>query len=206
MSKKEYTLAELVERSVAYFASNPDVAHLLAVTSTGKFYRPEFESYAQHAASLRDGEVISIDRELTLLPEGMSYAEAFGEDGLVVPVETPAPSALAEAVAGAVRLSIPEPAAPASKPQTVNIVIDTRPTKDAVDAAVARALAKVVNPESAPAAPAKRAYKPRAPKPAAEAAPESAPAAPTTRKPRAPKPAAAQATATKKKAPTKTTK
>ena len=190
MNKKTYTLAELVERSEPYFASNPTVPYLLATTHKGKFYLPEFESYAQHAVDkAREGEVLVIDRELLLKPVGMSYADAFAEAGLVVPVATPAaPSALAEAVASATHFTFPEPAAPAAEPAVTKVVVGNT----VLDAKAAEV-------------PAKRTYKPRAPKPAAELATESAPAAPKVRKPRAAKPDAT-ATATKTKATTKKTK
>lgn len=180
MNKKTYTLAELVERSVPYFASNPDTPYLLATTHKGKFYLPDFESYAQHAvAKDREGEVLVIDRELILRPVGMSFEDALAEAGLVmVPVNNPdhpfvngillpadkvLPATLGELVATATHFTFPEPAAPVSKPEGVNITLDTRPLKAIVDAAVKRVT------EATAEAPAKRKYSPRAAKPAATA-------------------------------------
>ncbi|GAA4354142.1 hypothetical protein GCM10023185_15520 [Hymenobacter saemangeumensis] len=197
MNKPKYTLAELVKRSVPYFASNPDVGALVATTHDGKFYRPEFESYAEHSAAKAGSEKMVIHREALLVPACLSIEDAMAEAGLVIAPVKPAasllPESLGELVANATHLPdfLKEPSKPAAEPKTVNITLDTRPITAAVDAAVKKVM------QAASSAPAVR----RGRKPTAEV-PVSAPAAPT-RKPRETKPAAAKATATSKKTPTK---
>lgn len=110
--KKKYTLAELVERSVPYFASNEDVSALLATTD-GKFYRPEFESYAKDAAEKTESEVVVVYREALLVPAESCFGEPLTEAGTLADVvansATHLPGFFAEAPA-----TPAEPAAPAT--------------------------------------------------------------------------------------------
>lgn len=185
VNSKQYTLAELAEKSVPYFASNPDIDLLHATTHNGRFYRPEFESYAVHAAEKGKGEAVAIRREDSVKAAEMSVADLMAEAGLVMP-SVPSSAGLAEVLKTA--LNIPG----------LLVASDLPAKKSALADAVATAthlpgfLADATEPEATEPVKAAVVRKPRAVKAATE---------PTTKK--APV-KAAKATATKKDTSTKT--